>query len=409
MSTYSNGQGNVTIDFRFEFDLETTPTLNIIDTSTYSAAQTDIKIFIKVTRPDGIIRDFPETPDISGASGSLGLFGYTMPLDSLSGQPAQGNYKVEYKFYIGSDASTAVTVTKQHNFEYAVINLTTKNNIDEFTPSVFIQDTTPSYDITNYNLTSLERIFSASIPTLSGSVTISSQTNTGTTTNDRKYFIKDTSDKYYDAKYSVVLNIKTTHTHTTFSWVTVKESLQKTILVDVFKPPTKAELIDEIDQLKNLVESYDGVNRDLFMNTKADYEEVITGFDHLQLRLDAGDSDNENNEILQKLINILRNNVARTHTDTELSATSLTIYTQLTNVNFSELQGVPQFSPFETKIVSITSAATEWSVEHNLNKKPSVTVVDDNDNVIMAEVIYESLNKIKVKFNAETQGKVYLN
>ena len=34
--------------FRFEFDLETTPTLNIIDTSTYSAAQTDIKIFIKV-------------------------------------------------------------------------------------------------------------------------------------------------------------------------------------------------------------------------------------------------------------------------------------------------------------------------------------------------------------------------
>ena len=57
MSTFTNGTGTVNIDFSLLFDLRTTPVITITDISTYSAAQSDIKISIKVTRPDGIIRN----------------------------------------------------------------------------------------------------------------------------------------------------------------------------------------------------------------------------------------------------------------------------------------------------------------------------------------------------------------
>ena len=245
MSTFTNDVGTVTIDFSYEFDLVTTPVLKIQDTSTYTAAQTGIKIWVKVTRPDGIIRNYPTDADITGNSGSLDSYDFTLPLDPLSGNPAQGNYKVEYKFTVGDD--TPVVKTKTHNFEYAKINVSIVDNIDEFTPVVKVKDTTSSYDITNYTRTSLSREFSSSISAVSN--TINDKTSTGTTTADREYNLVDTNSEYYDAEYNVTMSITTVHTHSTYSWVTVKEKITKTLKVNVYKPPTKAELIDEIDDL----------------------------------------------------------------------------------------------------------------------------------------------------------------
>lgn len=404
MSTFTNDVGTVTIDFSYEFDLVTTPVLKIQDTSTYTAAQTGIKIWVKVTRPDGIIRNYPTDADITGNSGSLDSYDFTLPLDPLSGNPAQGNYKVEYKFTVGDD--TPVVKTKTHNFEYAKINVSIVDNIDEFTPVVKVKDTTSSYDITNYTRTSLSREFSSSISAVSN--TINDKTSTGTTTADREYNLVDTNSEYYDAEYNVTMSITTVHTHSTYSWVTVKEKITKTLKVNVYKPPTKAELIDEIDDLKNQLESYDGVNINLYNKKRAAYEEVVTGLHHLTLRLDAGDNDNENNEILQNIINILRNDVARVHTNQVLGSTSLTIYGTV-NVDWTNILNIPVYDPFDTYIKTFTVADSTWVVEHNLGKKPSVTVVDDNDNVIMAEIIYDSNNQITINFNADTQGKVYLN
>ena len=66
MSTFTNGSGSVDIDFSLLFDLTSTPKLVISDTGTYSAQQTNIGIRIKITRPDGIIRNYQEGYDISG-------------------------------------------------------------------------------------------------------------------------------------------------------------------------------------------------------------------------------------------------------------------------------------------------------------------------------------------------------
>lgn len=55
-------------------------------------------------------------------------------------------------------------------------------------------------------------------------------------------------------------------------------------------------------------------------------------------------------------------------------------------------------------------ASDSWVVEHNLNKKPSVTVVDSADNVINPnEIVYNSTNVITVSFLSSFGGKAYLN
>ena len=50
-----------------------------------------------------------------------------------------------------------------------------------------------------------------------------------------------------------------------------------------------------------------------------------------------------------------------------------------------------------------------WEIQHNLNKYPSVTVVDSGDNVLHTEVVYIDKNNLEVRFVASTSGKAYLN
>lgn len=50
-----------------------------------------------------------------------------------------------------------------------------------------------------------------------------------------------------------------------------------------------------------------------------------------------------------------------------------------------------------------------WEIHHNLNKKPSVTVVDDYDRVVIPYVQYVDDNNIRLEFNFAFKGKAYLN
>lgn len=55
-------------------------------------------------------------------------------------------------------------------------------------------------------------------------------------------------------------------------------------------------------------------------------------------------------------------------------------------------------------------ASDTWEIEHNLGKKPSITVVDSADTVIsIFKANYDGLNKVTLKFNGEFTGKAYLN
>lgn len=54
-------------------------------------------------------------------------------------------------------------------------------------------------------------------------------------------------------------------------------------------------------------------------------------------------------------------------------------------------------------------ASANWSISHNLNKFPSVTVVDSGGNKVQGDVIYIDNNNLTISFSAPFSGKVYLN
>jgi hypothetical protein len=54
-------------------------------------------------------------------------------------------------------------------------------------------------------------------------------------------------------------------------------------------------------------------------------------------------------------------------------------------------------------------ASATWSVTHNLNKYPSVSVVNSANITVYGDVDYDSLNSVTITFNAAHTGKAFLN
>jgi hypothetical protein len=52
---------------------------------------------------------------------------------------------------------------------------------------------------------------------------------------------------------------------------------------------------------------------------------------------------------------------------------------------------------------------TTWTITHNLQKYPSVTIVDSSESVVIGEVNYTNNNQLTVTFNGGFSGKAYLN
>lgn len=55
------------------------------------------------------------------------------------------------------------------------------------------------------------------------------------------------------------------------------------------------------------------------------------------------------------------------------------------------------------------SASATWTITHNLNCFPSVTVVDSAGSVVIGDVSYTNANTLVITFVAAFGGKAYLN
>lgn len=55
------------------------------------------------------------------------------------------------------------------------------------------------------------------------------------------------------------------------------------------------------------------------------------------------------------------------------------------------------------------SSSATWTITHNLNKKPSVTIVDSAGTVVYGNVTYTNDNVLVVTFSAAFSGYAYLN
>ena len=63
---------------------------------------------------------------------------------------------------------------------------------------------------------------------------------------------------------------------------------------------------------------------------------------------------------------------------------------------------------------SQTSTSATWTITHNLNRFPSVTVVDSANTIVIGTVVYNSNKRLTITFFAggdalAFQGKAYLN
>tara|TARA_R100000234_G_C4966743_1_gene164263 strand:- start:27 stop:281 length:255 start_codon:yes stop_codon:yes gene_type:complete len=61
-----------------------------------------------------------------------------------------------------------------------------------------------------------------------------------------------------------------------------------------------------------------------------------------------------------------------------------------------------------------TTTSNTWIITHNLNRFPSVTVVDTGNNVVIGTIVYNSNKQLTITFFSQGspmafQGKAYLN
>ena len=66
-------------------------------------------------------------------------------------------------------------------------------------------------------------------------------------------------------------------------------------------------------------------------------------------------------------------------------------------------QGVPTF------IFTQPTPSIEWTVQHNLGKFPSVSVVNNNNILMYGKTTYVDTNNLIINFSAGFSGKAYLN
>ena len=72
------------------------------------------------------------------------------------------------------------------------------------------------------------------------------------------------------------------------------------------------------------------------------------------------------------------------------------------HVTFNESNGyIPKYTHAQT------TPAEVWIVQHGLKTFPNVTVVDDNRNVIIADIVYTDENTVTITFSEPMTGYVY--
>lgn len=76
------------------------------------------------------------------------------------------------------------------------------------------------------------------------------------------------------------------------------------------------------------------------------------------------------------------------------------------NANFEFLNN----KNFDKNVVYTQNEPAEiWVIGHNLDKKPSVTVIDSYGDVVICNIDYTSTNAVVLSFSEPTAGTAYLN
>lgn len=78
--------------------------------------------------------------------------------------------------------------------------------------------------------------------------------------------------------------------------------------------------------------------------------------------------------------------------------------------NFStNMEIIDDFASKQFFVFEQPTPSKDWVITHNLNRKPSVTVVDSADSVVGGDIEYIDNNSLILHFSGEFSGRAYLN
>jgi len=384
MPTISNTSFNV------KFDLDGTPTLVLTDTTTSPPAGL-VGIF-EIIQPDGYVRTGNiNSPDIPSAGSS---FSFVLTLDA-SGQVQRGSYTIKYTAAAPGYLST--DFTRNFQFQYAPASLVMTNQFDVFTPKLEYIDST-AYQISNYNNTAVTRAWTA-VSTPTGTIT-------GTTaTLDVKF-----SNQYWDANYTITLTSSLVYTHQTYSWLTVEETITKTVSTYAETPPTVSQIISLIVLLKNTLENQvDTVNE--FAQTRNDFEYAQTLFTHIVDRIKIGNTTGIFRD-LSDLIAVLHNYQIPTYVPLNVPIAPYNLTPLFPGAAWGNIIGtITNQTDLINYIASQINAgkyvvnvgnniATSFTVTHSLNSLDVDVELYENatGETVIADVLRTGVNTISVSF-----------
>lgn len=385
------------IGFTVKFDLISTPTLVLTDTSTYPAGAVGI---YNITQPDGYTRtgNF-NSPDVTVSGGT---FSSLLRLSSTGGVQ-NGEYVIEYEIKTTDDVVTTFTRTFQVAYDAVELNL--REDFDVFTPKLRYFDDT-NYSRSNFNNGPVTRSWSVtSVPT-------------GTKTSSTNSIDLIHNNNYYDAYYNGTFTASTLYTHQVYTWFTVDERVSKSFTSYAQTPPGLIAIVTEISGLKTELNERINTGNE-FGQIKADFEYAQTLFVHIIDKIKTNDVADIYTD-LKDLIRVLNNYQLPQYTPCNCPILPYDLSAYFPGAVWGNITGdITVQSDLWSYLSSLITqnnfvfdkqvASSVWVVVHNMGKFPSVSIVDTANDQVEGEVRYNSNNQLTITFTAPVAGKAYLN
>ena len=392
--------------------------LRLTDTST---GFTLAKGNFSVTFPDGsqvLHTDFI-TPDITAPGGSVDISLIT----DIDNTVLTGTYVINF---VALDATpTEYTLERSFDFNWEKPTKDIQNLSDVMVPDIKFVDYT-AYETSGNFTGTLTRDFYTYTPAGSEVGAIKKQ-------SIGDVLMPSHSSKYYEGIYLVKSDISVAYTHSSLSWLTVTytDLLQETY--DIREAPTQDELVALMNTYKDQIEAYKTTNPDEYALRNEEYDLVVGLYSHLIARYETGTLDGCK-PILDQILGLLPPQNPYTYKATQMLPFTLSIVigTGLVISDGSTFDNIPiggilTFESANTGLAIVASdnkltftaklgyvftqstPSTTWTINHDLNKYPAVSIVDSANDEVIGEVHYTSTTQIVLTFSAAFSGKAFLN
>jgi hypothetical protein len=409
------------INFSAQFIVNEKTSIRVLRLTDTSTGFVVAKGNFSVTFPDGsqvLHTDFI-SPDINTPGGSVNIALIT----SLDNLVLTGQYTVD--FVALNSSSTQDTISKTFDFNWQKPVRSIKNESDVMLPDIRFIDSTP-YETSGNFAGVLTRDFYTYTPAGSEVGALKKQ-------SVGDVLMPSHSSKYYEGIYLVKSDISVAYTHSSYSWLTVSyvDLLQETY--DIREAPTQDELVRLINTYKDQIEAYKTTNPSEYERRNEEYDLVLGLYSHLIARYETGTLDGCK-PILDQILGLLPPQEPYTYKATQMLPFTLSIVigTGLVISDGSTFDNIPigGILTFESANSGLAIVATDnkltftaklgyvftqsspaavWTINHDLNKYPAVSVVDSANDEVIGEVHYTSTTQIVVTFSAAFSGKAFLN